>query len=587
MKRKSSASFFVCVVVSAGLLLYALTTFLIVRSKVKENLISYFHEEVVDEMDILTGEIESTMQSLENVANNFKSNFEYECKTFGFSESSLQVLQANVIKFEDVDSIVIFDGKGKQISNNKFGIANELDSEMAKKALEGYFIKNYLQINGEFYSVLAFPLAENGIITRSAIIERKCLDDEILKSVKRYAKCEATVFDGETRIYTTLPDMKGTKIADSSIIEKVKNGEKLAILTKINGIEYISYYAPFYDLNGNFLTTLFVAEKVEIAETIIKHISIALGIVLFTLAAAILACLVVVIYVKMLRPLLNSTKAIENLSSGDADLTYRLPVKGNDEFARLANGVNKFIELLQDIIIKIKTTSREVNEGAEQISASSQTISSGASEQAASSEEMSATMEQMASNIAQNAQNARKTGEIAERTSTESRESALAVNKAVEAVTAIAEKIQIIGAIAGQTNLLALNAAIEAARAGEAGKGFAVVAGEVRKLAERCQEAAGEITDLSNQTLETAQNADEKINSVIPSIQETTELIEEIAAASSEQNKGAQQVSQAIVQLDTVVQQNASSSEQLAAMSEELSANARNLVNIVGVFKTE
>lgn len=585
MKKKSSASVFVCVVVTLGLLLYALITFAVVRTKIRENLVDYFKGEVVEQMDVLTGEIENTMKSLESAASSFKSKFEYACEEFGFSSETLQVLQEDAVNFEDVETIVVFDSKGNQISSAKYGTAPK--SDLVDKALKGNFIKNYVYMNENFYSILAFPLLEDGKITRAAVMKRKCIDNDIISAVRKYSRCETTIFNGYTRIYTTLPDMKGTKIADESIIDRVQEGEELSILTPINGIDYIAYYAPFYDSDGNFLTTLFVAKKLEIAQAIISNITLVLGIVLFTLALTILACLVFVIYEKMLNPLLKSTKAIENLSSGDADLTFRIPVKGNDEFARLATGVNTFIELLEEIILKVKRISTEVNVGAEQISASSQAISSGASEQAASSEEMSATMEQIASNIAQNAANARKTGEIAQQTSAESSATGLAVNEAVEAVTSIAEKIQVVGAIAGQTNLLALNAAIEAARAGEAGKGFAVVAGEVRKLAERCQEAASEITDLSHKTLDTARNAEEKINSVIPSIQETSGLVEEIAAASNEQNKGAQQVSQAIVQLDTVVQQNASSAEQLAAMSEELSANAKNLVETVSIFKTE
>lgn len=584
-RKKSSASVFVCVVVAFGLLLYALITFTVVRLKIKENLVSYFHEEVVDEMNVLASEIDATMKSLEDAAYEFKLDFEYTCKNFGFSNGALELLQENAINIKKIDTVVVFDRNGRQISDEKYGTAPK--SDLVEKALAGSSPKNYVYMNGGFYSIMAFPLKEDGKITRAAVMKKKCLSDEILKKFFKYSECEATVFDGDTRLYTTLPNMRGSKIDDISIIEKVKNGEKLTVLAKIDGIEYLSYYSPFYDLDGNFLTTLFVAKKLEISSEIIKNITAVLGIVLFTVAVGILVCLVFVIYLKMLNPLLKSTKAIENLSSGNADLTFRIPVKGNDEFARLASGVNTFIELLQGIIIKVKTASKEVNEGADQISASSQSISSGASEQAASSEEMSATMEQMASNIAQNAANARKTGELAEKTSLESDETGNAVNKAVEAVTKIADKIQVIEAIAGQTNLLALNAAIEAARAGEAGKGFAVVAGEVRKLAERCQEAAGEITDLSTETLETARDASEKINNVVPSIQETSELIEEIAAASSEQDKGAQQISQAIIQLDTVVQQNASSSEQLAAMSEELSANAKNLVQTVSIFKTE
>ncbi len=154
----------------------------------------------------------------------------------------------------------------------------------------------------------------------------------------------------------------------------------------------------------------------------------------------------------------------------------------------------------------------------------------------------------------------------------------------MEAMKQIAEKIAIVEEIARQTNLLALNAAIEAARAGEHGKGFAVVAAEVRKLAERSQEAAGEITELSSSSVDVAVQAGSMLQKLVPDIQKTAELVQEISAASLEQNSGAEQINKAIQQLDQVTQQNASASEEMSSTSEELSSQAQQLMDLVAFF---
>jgi methyl-accepting chemotaxis protein len=268
----------------------------------------------------------------------------------------------------------------------------------------------------------------------------------------------------------------------------------------------------------------------------------------------------------------------------DGDLTKRIERDYEGLFGKVKDNANSTAENLARVMGEVRAAADALTGAANQVSATAQSLSQAASEQAASVEETTSQIDVMSASISQNSDNAKVTDGMATKTSKEAVDGGAAVSSTVAAMKQIASKIGIVDDIAYQTNLLALNAAIEAARAGEHGKGFAVVAAEVRKLAERSQEAAKEIGGLASNSVTTAERAGKLLDEIVPSIQKTSELVQEIAAASAEQSESVVQIGGAMGQLSKATQQNASASEQLAATSEELSGQAEQLQQSVAFF---
>ncbi len=366
-------------------------------------------------------------------------------------------------------------------------------------------------------------------------------------------------------------------------IKANRDDEALAIMRGKGGQAALAYQAGIEALVADKLKDggAAAASNGALGRTVMLVMFIVLGL-------SLAACLVLGILISrsITVPLGRAIALANGIAGGDLSESVKAEyISRRDEIGDLASALDRMMAGLRDIVTSIQASANNVWKGSEEISSTAQELSQGASEQAAAAEEVSASVEEMGATIKQNADNAVAAEGITRKSALDAEEGGMSVIQTVQAMKHIAGKISIIEEIARQTNLLALNAAIEAARAGESGKGFAVVASEVRKLAERSQSASREISELSGQSVAVAERAGLIIRAVVPDIQKTAEVVQEITAASREQSMGAGQIGKAVVQLDVVIQQNATASEELASMSEEMSGQALHLVETLAYFK--
>ena len=282
-------------------------------------------------------------------------------------------------------------------------------------------------------------------------------------------------------------------------------------------------------------------------------------------------------------PLREAVARAERIASGD--LSGTAVSAHGDETGRLEGAMQEMLVKLRQVIGDVDHGARAVAQAAAQVSASCQALSQSSSEQAASVEETTASLEEMSASIGQNGENSREMERMASRGAEEAEESGRVVSETVRAMKTITERIVIIEEIAYQTNLLALNAAIEAARAGDHGRGFAVVATEVRKLAERSQEAAREISEVASSSVRVAERSGQLISSLVPAIRKTADLVREVAAATAEQSSGVAQMNRTMTQMDEVTQRNAAASEELASTAEEMTSQAEALRELMSFFR--
>ncbi len=418
-----------------------------------------------------------------------------------------------------------------------------------------------------------------------------------------------------------------SRAAKFRVLELMKAGKRDEAITVLGKQEHPNWQKVRVATQKLYNNEVKTAESMRTEMSSAKEATLRNSLIIAVIATLIGAIIAFLIVQGIRKAFCHVVTSLNDIASGEGDLTRRLDESRQDEVGHVARAFNRFVAKIQDLVAQVSDSINQLAGASGQMSEVSGSTMDSFVRQQGEIEQVATAMNEMTATVQEVARNADDASAAAKAADDESSAGNQVVQEVIHAINELANEVastsdtihhldgdteqigtvlDVIKNIAEQTNLLALNAAIEAARAGEQGRGFAVVADEVRMLASRTQQSTQEIQEMierlqsgaknavkamargqkmASASVEKAGQAGSSLSGITAAVSQIADMNTQIATAAEEQSDVADSINRNVVAINDLAMHATGGAEQIATASADLEQLSERLQKIVGSFK--